>query len=122
VSLDEYFAKLESLGDASLDEVIEIYLEHTKAQQITQGLVGSYIDKLRLEESDEDEVEFVELKLTRFLEAFHFNVLYIEADDLLNFIEAQKGSIAAKKRLEEIVFDFKSFVTANLSASDSAEE
>ncbi|GEM_PF-6484080 len=109
MTADDYLEKLKSLGDASIDSVITVYSEHHKVQAETREILDDYIGKLRLHEGDEDEVEFVERKVSRFLESFEFNIFSVEDADVLRYLSAQKGSSAARSRLEEIVFDFKAF-------------
>lgn len=109
VSAENYIKKLSAFGDTPLDEVISIYQEHTKNQKATKDILEAYLERIQLEEADEDEVDFIKRKLTRFLEAFNFNILAVEDADVIAYVQVQKGSNNAKIRLNEIIVEFKSF-------------
>ncbi len=115
MSAEDYLEKLLLFKGADLDKVHQVYDSYMERQRSTEQCLVEFLDRIRAEEEDEDEVEFTERKLRRFLKAFDMDVDKIEDDSLETYIKDQKGSESVKARLLETLMDFKHFADERIS-------
>jgi len=109
LTAEAYIGKLAVFKGIDIDKVHEVYKSYTAGQRQTEEYLGEFMDTIRLEEGDEDEVEFIERKLRRFLESVEFNISVVENDTISSYLDTQKGSVNVKSRLLDIIVEFKSF-------------
>lgn len=110
-TVDEYLSKLNDFEEEPLDEVLDAYHRYNFSRIETRRLLDEYISECQSNDEDEDEVQFAKIKLERMLSSFKFDIFSVDDIQVEAWLNDQKGSAGAKRRLADIIQSFREFAT-----------
>lgn len=107
---------------ATIDSLEAAYEKSTRAKRVAEQALAEYLADMMEVSGDEDECEFAEKKLRRFLVGLDYEIEGIEVETIKDWMEGQAGSAMSKANFHDIIDQFLIFFRNGKVEQQEADE